>query len=381
LTVDLPAGESTLDLRFGPTRLRRLAGLVSSLTWIGIGVVFVTLWVRRRFALPRRRVRAGVENVGVACTAGKAMVAIAAVVGVVWMLQQVGANGFQLHSPPDQALAAPVQHRADIGEHFRLLGLEPLPTTAYAGDWLTVVAYWRALVEMDENYSVVLRLEDVGSRQTLVEVEQSNPSDIPTSGWATGLYLRNELKALIPTGAPPIQYAISVGFRDQATGEMLPAEQGTMVELGRLWVLPARKPKPPAGPRVRFGPTVELLGASVNDPVNDSVNDPRLTLYWSADKPITDEYNIFIHLLDDRGQLLGQMDGTPYSNRYPLWAWQPGQIIEDRRDLTGTQIDLAQVHSIAVGVYDPATGERLAAVDANGNPLPNNALIVTWQKQ
>jgi hypothetical protein len=123
------------------------------------------------------------------------------------------------------------------------------------------------------------------------------------------------------------------------------------------------------------------LGATMNDPVNDSVNDSRLTLYWRADKPIPDEYNIFIHLLDDRGQLLGQMDGTPYANRYPLWAWQPGQIIEDRRDLTGTQIDLAQVHSIAVGVYHPATGERLAAVDANGNPLPNNALIITWQKQ
>ncbi len=71
--------------------------------------------------------------------------------------------------------------------------------------------------------------------------------------------------------------------------------------------------------------------------------------------------------------MLGQLDGTPYANRYPLWAWQPGQIVEDTRDLAAANVDLAQLHAIAIGVYDPATGERLAATDGDGNPLANNA--------
>jgi hypothetical protein len=287
----------------------------------------------------------------------------------VWVLQLTGSNWFQFHSTHNQALLAPIQRNDDVAGRFRLLGQDPLPTTAHAGESLTVVSYWRALEEMDGNYAAVLRLEEVGSRRTLSEIEQSHPSDIPTSSWATGLYLRDSFEMRVPDDALPIQYEIGVGFRDPATGEMLPVDQGTMVELGRLWVLPEDKPDPPAGPRAHFGPAIEFLGAHT-DPM-------QLTLYWRTDRPIAGDYSIFIHLLDTQGQVVGQIDGTPYDNRYPLWAWQPGQIIEDRRSLT-EQIDPIHVDAIAVGVYDLDTGERLAAVDANGNALPNNAQIIPW---
>ena len=370
LTVDLPAGDSTLELTFGPTLLRRVMGIISSVTWIGVLLGLVIVQMRRPLA-PSGQTSSSVERqVGAVSTRG--IVAVSATIGAlacaVWVLQLIGGYWFQLHSQPDQALPARIQQRADIGDRFRLLGLDPLPTTIQAGDSLDIVAYWRALDEMDENYAVVLRLEDIATNQVEAAVEQPHPSDIPTSGWATGLYLRNAIQMPIPVDAPPIHYALRAGFRDHATGEMLPTEQGTMVELGRLWVLPAHKPAAPAGPRATFNQAIELLGAETNK--------AHLTLYWRVDAPIAGDYSIFVHLLGEESQLLGQLDGTPYANRYPLWAWQPGQIIEDRRDLAATQIDLTQLHSVAVGIYDPATGQRLAAVDAEGNPLPDNAQII-----
>jgi hypothetical protein len=370
LTVDLPAGESTLELTFGPTLLRRVMGIISGVIWIGVLLGLVIVQMRRPLATSEQTFAPVDRQTGAASTRGIVVgtATIGAVACAVWVLQWMGADWFQLHSQPDQALPARVQQRADIGDRFRLLGLDPLPTTIQAGDSLNVVAYWRALDEMDENYALVLRLEDVATNQVLAAVEQSHPSDIPTSGWATGLYLRNAIQMAIPVDTPPIQYAVRAGFRDHATGEMLATEQGTTVELGRLWVLPVHKPAPPAGPRATFDQTIELLGAEMKN--------AQLTLYWRADAPVASDYSIFVHLLDEQGQLLGQLDGTPYANRYPLWAWQPGQIIQDQRDLAAAQVDLAQLHSVAVGIYDPATGQRLAAVDAEGNLLPDNAQII-----
>jgi hypothetical protein len=301
------------------------------------------------------------------------VVGVGVVIGTLWALQVFGKEWFQLRSPPDQLLVAPIQRRTDIGGRFRLIGQNPLPSTVTAGSLLPLVVYWRALVEMDQNYTVALWMEDVATSETLVNVEQMHPSDIPTSGWATGLYLRNEWQIAIPDDALPIQYALRIGFRDPATGEMLPTTQGTTFELGRIWVEPMAKPNPPDRPHVRFGSTIELLGTRANGEV--------LTLYWRTDTPVTNDYTLFIHLLDQDGYLVGQLDGLPYDNRYPMWAWQPGQIIEDRRNLAEAQIDLTRVRSIAVGAYNRITEERLPAVDAGGSTLPNYALTIAWEKK
>lgn len=366
ITLELPAGENTLDLTFGPTPLRRAMGMLSTAAWIVFGVAWLLLSVRRASApslhpLPLNQ-------------AGRAIGMTSAAMAVILLLQALGTSWFQLRSSPDQALAAPVQRHDDVGERFRLLGQSPIPTTVRAGATLSVVTYWRALVEIDEDYAVVLWLEDVSSGQTLVMAEQSHPNDIPTSGWATGLYVRNTWQLAIPADALPVQYALRTGFRDPATGELLPTKQGTSLELGRLWVQPQKQPAVSGGPSARFGPSIELLGAATDQ--------EALTLYWRANAPITEGYSIFVHLLDANGKVVGQMDGLPFANRYQTWAWQPGQIIEDRRaprEWLETTIDSAQIHAVAVGIYRPTTGERLGAVNDEGKQLPNNAMIIPWQ--
>ena len=101
-----------------------------------------------------------------------------------------------------------------------------------------------------------------------------------------------------------------------------------------------------------------------------------MTLYWRANAPIPEDYAIFVHLLDANGQMLGQLDGLPFGNRYPTTAWRPGQIIEDRREIAASGLDPAQVDAVAVGIYHPVTGERLRATDEAGNALVNNAVVI-----
>ncbi len=292
ITLDLAAGENRLDLNFGPTPLRRRMGLISSIAWIAL---FLAIIISKAVHSSSRSVQPHSTGQG-----GLALVTIGTVVSAILLVQVVGADRFQLHSPPDQALVAPIARHDDIGKRFRLLGQNQLPTTVHAGATLPVVVYWRSLVEMDENYSVALRLEDISSGQILVEAQQAHPNDLPTSGWATGLYVRNEWQVEIPANALPMQYVLRIGFRNHETGEMLAAGAGTTVELGRLWVETQDEPQLPNGPHVRFGAALELLGARTED--------TELTLYWRAKRKCQRGYS---HLYSLAGckWAIGRADG------------------------------------------------------------------------
>jgi hypothetical protein len=376
--VALPQGEYTLTLTFGATPLRRAAAWLSAIAWLGL----LSLTLLATIQMVQRRGRAPVDvaqglqpwgAAGGSVPLGKLWPA-SAVVGLVLLLQIGFPQLFRLHSPPDTALPAQIRLHTDFEDKLRLLGIDPPPAVVKPGQALTLVAYWRALDELEQDYAVLLHLDDPVTGETVATVDQRHPSDIPTSDWATGLYVRNPLRLVIPADADPIQYALRTGFYDPESGELLEADSSPdgPLELARVWVEPSTPPQPPDGPHVRFGENIELVGAEIEEELG------TLALTWRAAQPLAADYTIFVHLLDSNGQLLGQLDGAPYDNRYPLRTWRPGAVIEDRRDLTATGVDLSQVAQIAVGVYDPATLVRLPATDDSGSPLPDNGVILPW---
>ncbi len=84
-----------------------------------------------------------------------------------------------------------------------------------------------------------------------------------------------------------------------------------------------------------------------------------LTLLWESLQPVATDYQVFVHLLDAAGNKLAQRDGQPVQWMRPTSTWQPGEEIVDRYGLPLPQ-DLAQGrYTLAVGLYDPVTGQRL----------------------
>ena len=359
LMLDLPAGDYTLTLRFGETPLRAAADGVSAVAWVALIAAAGWAWLRRKPAHAEASPRGGLALAGVT-----------AVVATVLVLQTGFPGLFVLASPLDVALPAPVTRRAEFDGKLRLLGLDRLPTAVAAGDWLTVVAYWRVIEDLDDDYSVFLHLDDPITGQTVASVTHLHPSETPTSDWETGQYVRNSLRLTVPPDTAPIQYALRVGFVDPRTGDLLPVADppGDVLEIGRVWVTPRGRVAAPNGPSATFGEGIHLLGVAL---AGDT-----LVMAWRTDAALTADYSIFVHLLDDAGQLIGQADGAPYANRYPLYAWRPGQVILDRRDLAVTGADLTRVAAVVVGVYDPTADARLPAVDAAGAPLPDDAVRV-----
>jgi hypothetical protein len=183
------------------------------------------------------------------------------------------------------------------------------------------------------------------------------------------MYLRNRLVLDIPADLPPLRYDVNVGVYHRETGERLEiwSDGVTNFKLGSVW-LESSTPDLSDMPVARFGKDIVLWQANFSD--------GSLMLVWQTAQPLAQNYIIFIHLLDAEGKLLAQADGVPYAGLYPLPHWRPGQVITDTRSLGALLPGGSQLKAIAIGIYDPATGERLVTIDAAGNNLPNNSFIL-----
>ncbi len=98
----------------------------------------------------------------------------------------------------------------------------------------------------------------------------------------------------------------------------------------------------------------------------------RLTLIWNCLAPLSPDETIFVHVFDASGQLMAQADGAPLHDLFPLSECHPGEQIRDIRTVALP----AGTPAIKTGVYNRATGQRLAAVDQEGQPIPDNAVSV-----
>ena len=86
-------------------------------------------------------------------------------------------------------------------------------------------------------------------------------------------------------------------------------------------------------------------------------------------------YKVFVHLLDEAGQIVTQVDREPQAGEAPTTGWVAGEVVADEIQIPITE-SLIQVRSIAVGLYDPATGERLSALDAQGSAIGDSVTLV-----
>ena len=359
IDLPLPAGAHQLRLVLSETPLRQVANMISQLVWLGLlGMVGY-----QRFN--RRRSRPIVS--GEASTSGVTLAIVGLAVGLTLGARAGLPGRFRVTSPPGQALLATTQQRIDFGDQVRLLGLDLPPALIRQGESLPVVAYWQAKQRLATDYAFFLHL-DAPNGQTIAAVDQRHPSEIPTSHWPPTLYLRNPLTLMVPPDATPIRYNLRLGIYDPSTGAALPTVEGGTV--GQVWVEASRESAPSETTVTRFGESIRLSTVRLDQETQ------TIRLIWQTETLISQDYSIFVHLLDAQGTLIGQVDGTPYQNQYPTSAWRVGQVIEDVRSLAGVVADPALIKQLAIGVYDPVSGARLAGVDRAGQPLPNDALII-----
>ena len=77
-------------------------------------------------------------------------------------------------------------------------------------------------------------------------------------------------------------------------------------------------------------------------------------------------YSVFLHLLDQDGQIVAPRDAVPRDGQLPTSLWLPGEVVADSYVLQPGQPLAPGAYRLIAGLYDPGNGQRLPVSDASG---------------
>ncbi|MBX3012464.1 MAG: hypothetical protein KF832_13195 [Caldilineaceae bacterium] len=92
-----------------------------------------------------------------------------------------------------------------------------------------------------------------------------------------------------------------------------------------------------------------------------------LVLRWQSLRTVNQDYHVFVHLLDSRGEKIAQRDGQPVQWTRPISSWQPGEELLDHYGFLLPTDTIPGEYHIAIGLYDPVSGQRLAVSAGAGD--------------
>ncbi len=126
-----------------------------------------------------------------------------------------------------------------------------------------------------------------------------------------------------------------------------------------------------------FGDALTLRGTQTDLEGLRAGHGITLTVQWQAQQPPSQEYLMFVHVLDPQGQKVAQIDVPPAGTAQPPTTWQVGRTLTWTHPLPVPADLPPDTYWLAIGLYDPVTFARLpvatpappTAPDAGGNAL------------
>ena len=117
----------------------------------------------------------------------------------------------------------------------------------------------------------------------------------------------------------------------------------------------------------QFGDQVTLLGLDWTASETPADRHAYLSLYWQTLKPFSQNFKIFVQVRDAAGQTIISADHEVFDGLLPSQAWPVGRILKDTHRLPISGDTPAGQYTLYVGLYDPATLERLPVTnDSSG---------------
>jgi hypothetical protein len=126
----------------------------------------------------------------------------------------------------------------------------------------------------------------------------------------------------------------------------------------------------------RFGPALRLVAYDLPQDHIEAGTSLPFTLYWQASTKLGTDYTVFVHVLNLTGEIAAQWDAMPRQDTFPTTDWPVGEMVDDPHPVPLPADMPAGTYRIALGVYDRRTADRLAAVGPNGEPVPDNVVLL-----
>jgi hypothetical protein len=254
-----------------------------------------------------------------------------------------------------------------------------------------VTLYWCCLDEMEQDYVLTLRM--LGWDDSVYAALQTHPGrgNFPTSLWKEDDCFRETYWMSVEAPETTRTLArVSVSFfkddgdddhREDGPLEYLPVcdPRGGAPDvsglLGRIKIAgtPPR-PVPSHGVSYQVGDHISFIG--YDPPTGKALagGDIQLTLYWGAQDQVSEDYTVFVHLVNANGEIVAQGDGPPAGGSYPTGLWERDEEITDGHIIHIPQNLSSGRYQILVGLYSLDTLARLPVVTSTGEHLIDDAI-------
>jgi hypothetical protein len=141
-----------------------------------------------------------------------------------------------------------------------------------------------------------------------------------------------------------------------------------LVTLGE--VVPVSAAMLPAEQREeRFADRLHLAAATIPEALPAGSVLP-VVLYWQVLAQIEQDYTVFVHILNQNGEIVAQLDRPPGGGTAPTSTWQPGQLLQDTYPVLLPNTLPPGEYQVRMGLYtwpdlirQPITGGNESAGD------------------
>lgn len=150
-------------------------------------------------------------------------------------------------------------------------------------------------------------------------------------------------------------------------------EAGTLITVGHTITLTVSS-GPQGEVRANFGDKVLLVSCEFTDVVFRPGDAMQLLITWQVQDRFSEDYTVFVHVVDADDRILTQRDVPPLGGGRPTTTWRPGERLLDPYVLAIPGDAREAEYWVQVGLY--RGDQRLPIVDPGFAEEKGNAIIV-----
>jgi hypothetical protein len=289
------------------------------------------------------------------------------------------------------------RHRAHF-DGLALLGSNLVPLEPRPGERLDVTLAWEALRAPLSDTQFRLRLIDPSGQVRQEAVIRPAGDQYPADRWMAGDRFVGRFWLALPEDAPTGRYRVELlpepplqqngvwaTLRRTLSGSPVPLKLGEIEvpqqSASPTLVPPSAIPLPTdlmvSNPMIAtLSERVRFLGYDLGSDQVQAGEPLQFTLYWQALNPMNVSYSVFTHLLGPANEIVGQKDGVPQDGAYPTTLWQPGEVVVDTYSFVVNADVPPGEYPLEVGMYRVEDGTRLPVTGENGQPVPQDRLLL-----
>lgn len=239
---------------------------------------------------------------------------------------------------------------------------------------------WRATAPVHDDYILRARLANLLGSQVIVKDMRPSAAGFPTSAWPPAVHVGGKLVLSLPSDLRTRQYRVQISLANESGRQILPVQRWygsrEWLSLGvvKVEALPMMTQMPEEVDHrlqeVEIAGSVRLRGYDLIRQ-DDTL---RLTLYWEAQSPLNQDYNVFVHVGVPGQPPVADTGGMPVDWTRPTTTWRKGEVIVDEHTLSLSGASPGR-YELLVGFYEPDTEARPRTI-IHGEVIPDGYIAL-----